>query len=101
MGGRAIPPSSFIVSFLIYLKVRLLTNSKRMKNTFLDYYKMILDKVSFDGDLLAKEYAKALNILNQDEARTLEHWVKSRGFKTAMISDSNSSRSIKKHYERL
>lgn len=57
-----------------------------MKNTFLDYYKMILSKVSFDDDLLAKEYTKALNALKEEEARTLEHWVKSKGLRPSLIS---------------
>jgi hypothetical protein len=30
-----------------------------MKTSFLDYYKMILEKVSFDKKLMNKEYKKA------------------------------------------
>jgi hypothetical protein len=66
-----------------------------MKNTFLDYYKMILDKVSFDSDLLAKEYAKALNTLEEEEARTLQHWVKTRGLQPAMTTHKYSPTSAK------
>ena len=45
-----------------------------MKTTLLDYYKMILQKVSFDYTILMKEYAKALRTLNEKEARLLEKW---------------------------
>jgi hypothetical protein len=33
-----------------------------MRTTFLDYYKIILDKVSFDHRLFTKEYQKAVTI---------------------------------------
>lgn len=58
-----------------------------MKTTFLDYYKMILDKVSFDHNLLIKEYRKAMNTLSEDEAGNLNLWLKSKGHKVAFISD--------------
>ena len=67
-----------------------------MKNTFLDYYKMILDKVSFDDELLAKEYAKALNILKEEEARNLENWVKSKGIRPAILTNYDSARPTRK-----
>ena len=63
-----------------------------MKNSFLNYYKMILDKVSFDNDLLAKEYAKALNTLKAEEAVTLRHWVKSKGFQPVMTTNNVSGK---------
>ena len=50
-----------------------------MKTTFLDYYKMILEKVSFDYRLLQKEYQKALAVLEQKEAKLLNVWLKRRG----------------------
>ena len=49
-----------------------------MKTGFLDYYKMILDKVSFDPHLFDKEYKKALRHLTAHEAGDLNDWLKSR-----------------------
>lgn len=43
----------------------------------LNYYKTILQKVSFDPNLLTKEYDKALRHLQPDEATTLKNWVHS------------------------
>ncbi len=45
-----------------------------MKTSFLDYYKMILSKVSFDSQLLTKEYTKAINMLNPPEVQELNRW---------------------------
>lgn len=72
-----------------------------MKNTFLDYYKTILSKVSFDDDLLAKEYAKALTALKEEEVRNLEHWVKSKGLQPSTISNNVPGKSTRqeKSYE--
>lgn len=53
------------------------TNGK--PNKFLEYYKTILDKVSFDYDLFAKEYRKALNVLSPEETDALNVWIKVRG----------------------
>lgn len=51
-----------------------------MRTTFLDYYKMILDKVSFDPGLLSKEYQKAKRILQSDEIGDLNLWLRSKKF---------------------
>ena len=45
---------------------------------FLEYYKTILDKVSFDYDLFIKEYRKAINVLTPAETDALNGWIKSR-----------------------
>lgn len=46
------------------------------RNTsFLDYYKVILQKVSFDDTLFLKEYQKALNSLEPDEISILNRWI--------------------------
>jgi hypothetical protein len=50
-----------------------------MKTSFLDYYKVILDKVSFDKELLRKEYSKAMTRLPARDKRHLDNWAKSRG----------------------
>jgi hypothetical protein len=50
-----------------------------MKTSFLDYYKLILDKVSFDKNLLRKEYSKAMSRLPERDKRHLDHWLRSKG----------------------
>jgi len=49
-----------------------------MKTSFLDYYKLILQKVSFDPALFDKEYRKALQRLRPDEAEQLRKWVRQK-----------------------
>ncbi len=46
-----------------------------MKTSFLEYYKMILQKVSFDKKLLAKEYLKAKRTLTKCENKRLDEWL--------------------------
>ena len=50
-----------------------------MKTSFLDYYKLILDKVSFDQHLLTKEYKKARKNLSDWEVKHLDHWLQQHG----------------------
>lgn len=59
-----------------------------MTTTFLDYYKMILDKVSFDRTLLSKEYQKAKRSLHSDEIADLNRWLRSKQLPID-ISDNN------------
>lgn len=49
------------------------------KNSFLDYYKTILEKVSFNEQLLKKEYRKAKQFLDNAEARDLDYWLQKKG----------------------
>ena len=56
-----------------------------MKKTFLEYYKMILSKVSFDLNLLSKEYKKAVEFLNTTELLDLNNWLEGRGIQPAML----------------
>ena len=44
-------------------------------SSFLEYYKVILQKVSFDEDLFVKEYHKAVNSLEADEISILNRWI--------------------------
>lgn len=46
-----------------------------MRTSFLDYYKVVLSKVSFDQSLLNKEYCKALQMLSEPEAKELSDWM--------------------------
>jgi hypothetical protein len=48
--------------------------------TFLDYYKTILDKVSFDPVLLNKEYQKAKRNLQTNKIGDLNSWLQAKGF---------------------
>jgi thymidylate synthase len=48
-----------------------------MKQTTLEYYKFILERVSFDAHLFEKEFKKAISNLAQEEASELKLWVKS------------------------
>lgn len=47
-----------------------------MKQTTLEYYKFILERVSFDALLFEKEFRKALSNLPESEAGELKQWVK-------------------------
>lgn len=50
----------------------------KSKNSFLDYYKTILEKVSFDYQLFIKEYRKAINNLSPEDSAALDGWIESR-----------------------
>ena len=56
-----------------------------MKESFLEYTKYILEKVSFDVDLLKKEYRKSIKILKKDEVLQLNSWVKRQDWKIQLI----------------
>lgn len=62
-----------------------------MKKSLLDYYKEILEKVSFDTQLLRKEYQKAKRILNQSEIELFERWIEEKGLRSAIISSKSKS----------
>lgn len=57
-----------------------------MKKSFLDYYKEILEKVSFDPYLLNKEYQKAIKLLNQTEVQQFENWVREKGLLSSQVT---------------
>ncbi len=46
----------------------------QMQSSMLEYYKEILEKVSFDPQLFEKELKKAISHLWEDEARELILW---------------------------
>jgi hypothetical protein len=50
-----------------------------MKTSFVEYYKLILDKVSFRQDLFTKEYGKAMKTLVDSEQNELNQWLRDRG----------------------
>jgi hypothetical protein len=51
------------------------TTLKPMETTTLDYYKLILGKVSFDSSLFQKEYNKAIKNLQPSDAELLNNWL--------------------------
>lgn len=57
-----------------------------MKESFLEYTKYILERVSFDLELLKKEYHKALKMLEREEVKSLNSWILSKGYKLQSIS---------------
>ena len=63
-----------------------------MNTSFLDYYKVILDKVSFDKELLAKEYKKAKRALNGSEASELEQWLRKTGLSESILYNQTAER---------
>lgn len=56
-----------------------------MKRTTLEYYKFILERVSFDALLFEKEYRKAISNLPQEDANELKIWVKTNYAKFSEI----------------
>ena len=64
------------------------------KSSFLDYYKTILEKVSFDQKLLEKEYKKAKQLLKVSEVRELDYWMHHKGLahKLNLSLDQNKNR---------
>lgn len=46
-----------------------------MNTSYLDYYKLLLKKVSFDNNLFRKELGKANQVLTVEEKSELRKWV--------------------------
>lgn len=57
-----------------------------MKESFLEYTKYILERVSFDIELLKKEYRKSLSILKQEEVLQLNNWIRTKGLQLQPVS---------------
>jgi hypothetical protein len=62
-----------------------------MKTSFLDYYKLILQKVSFDPVLLKKEYRKAVQRLRPEEADQLRRWLRQKPFYQVIQPDNKET----------
>tara|TARA_R110002096_G_C14170468_1_gene685885 strand:- start:280 stop:507 length:228 start_codon:yes stop_codon:yes gene_type:complete len=58
-----------------------------MGNSFLEYFKTLLPKLSFDTALMLKEYQKALKLLNPLEQVKLTNWLKQEGLTLQQISN--------------
>ncbi|MBU2913382.1 MULTISPECIES: hypothetical protein [Reichenbachiella] len=57
-----------------------------MNQSYLNYYKLILDRVSFSQELFDKEYRKAMKSLDTEGQRELNEWVVDYLFKSALLS---------------
>ncbi len=66
------------------------------KGSFLNYYKTILERVSFDTHLLEKEYKKAQNLLDGTESKELDYWLVSSGLVHKIRSSSCEKSKIDK-----
>ena len=58
--------------------------------TYLDYYRTILKKVSFDRHLFQKEYHKALRDLNAEDICDLNKWIQSTGFQNILAEQMDT-----------
>ncbi len=58
--------------------------------TYLDYYKIILGKVSFDPQLFSKEYLKAKQNLKSNEIGDLNNWIHANGLQVILTNSSNA-----------
>ncbi len=47
---------------------------RKFKRSMLEYSKLILSKMSFDRELVRKEYSKAIKHLNDEERMELQAW---------------------------
>ena len=65
----------------------------KVESSLLDYYKLILDKVSFDHQLLAKEYRKAIRTLQEQERQHLDQWLAASGL-SSRIANSLPSKPL-------
>ena len=62
---------------------------------FLDYYKMILDRVSFYPMLFTKEYKKARRHLDASDVEDLQRWINARGFQ--VLLNEHTSEEVKNY----
>lgn len=63
-----------------------------MKTSFLDYYKLILQKVSFDKRLLVKEYQKAIKALQPDELEEFDRWLQANNLELNMMANQTNKK---------
>ena len=60
----------------------------------LNYYRMILQKVSFDKDLFNKELSKANQYLSQEDYRKLKLWLEGFYQKNDLLYDASATKKI-------
>ncbi|UZR98495.1 hypothetical protein [Chondrinema litorale] len=59
--------------------------------TWLNYYKTVLEKVSFDAFLLKKEYEKAKKMLLPHQHIHLDSWMQQKGYLTKLASKRSTN----------
>ena len=57
----------------------------KTKKTFLNFYKLILEKVKFSPELFWKEYQKAIKLLDDSERNELNNWIYKNGINRKVI----------------
>ena len=69
---------------------------------FLDYYKLILDRVRFYPELFEKEYKKAERHLPDADIGDLNQWINERGFQSLLNQrDVQKVKNYSKMYDHL
>jgi len=53
----------------------------KFKKSYLQYYKIILAKVSFCNKLFRREYNKAVKLISPSEVIILDNWIRSKKLK--------------------
>ena len=66
-----------------------------MDRSYLDYYKYILEKVSFDPNLFLKEYRKAQKSLKKYEENMLQDWLQEKGLHINLVPVKSGRRGLK------
>ena len=66
-----------------------------MDKSYLDYYKYILEKVSFDPNLFLKEYRKAQKTLKKYEEKMLQEWLREKGLHVNPMPVKSEGRRLK------
>ena len=64
--------------FLLCNQSNITMSERKFKLSMLEYYKVILFKISFDKRLFWKEYKKAIKHLDEGERAALKNWVRSQ-----------------------
>ena len=70
--------TSYQYRFLLCYQSNFTMSQRKFKLSMLEYYKVILTKISFDKKLFKKEYKKAIKHLDDDERAALKNWVRSQ-----------------------
>ena len=64
--------------FLLFNQSNITMSERKFKLSMLEYYKVILFKISFDKKSFRKEYKKAIKHLDDGERAALKNWVRSQ-----------------------
>ena len=59
------------------------------QDSILNYYKEILEKVSFEEELFKKEYSKALNHIHPNNHFELQEWLRVKGLYNMVVTSES------------